>query len=102
MRSQRISSKTSADLPAFAADFPSAPFWNNVPDPVLSKDELPTFKFELEKSEGRVDGGEYQAIDLSEWIAGNPDYLLEAHFGQTAEVVGAFPRGDLFITSDRG
>ena len=31
-------------------------FKNNVPDPLLAGDELPTFKFELEKSEGRVIG----------------------------------------------
>jgi len=32
-------------------------FKNNVPDPLLAGDELPTFKFELEKSEGKVKGG---------------------------------------------
>jgi hypothetical protein len=31
-------------------------FKNNVPDPVLSGKELPTFKFELEKSTGKVMG----------------------------------------------
>jgi oxalate decarboxylase len=34
-------------------------FQNNVPDPVTSGKELPTFKFELEKSEGKVMGGSY-------------------------------------------
>ena len=34
-------------------------FQNNVPDPVTSGKELPTFKFELEKSEGRVIDGSY-------------------------------------------
>jgi oxalate decarboxylase len=34
-------------------------FHNNVPDPVTSGAELPTFKFELEKSQGRVDGASY-------------------------------------------
>ena len=29
-------------------------FQNNVPDPVTSGKELPTFKFELEKSEGQA------------------------------------------------
>ena len=29
-------------------------FQNNVPDPLLSGKELPTFKFELEKSKGKV------------------------------------------------
>jgi len=28
-------------------------FQNNVPDPLLSGKELPTFKFELEKSTGK-------------------------------------------------
>jgi oxalate decarboxylase len=31
-------------------------FQNNVPDPLLAKKELPSFKFELEKSKGRVAG----------------------------------------------
>ena len=35
------------------------PFKNNVPDPLLSGKELPTFKFELEKSQGRVIEGSY-------------------------------------------
>src|SRR5208337_684741 len=39
--------------PAEAGD-PS--FQNNVPDPILAGDELPTFKFELRKSEGKVIG----------------------------------------------
>ncbi len=34
-------------------------FQNNVPDPVASGKELPTFKFELEKSQGRVIDGSY-------------------------------------------
>ena len=29
-------------------------FQNNVPDPLLAGDELPSFKFELEKSKGKV------------------------------------------------
>jgi oxalate decarboxylase len=32
-------------------------FMNNVPDPILAGEELPTFKFELEKSKGKVIGG---------------------------------------------
>src|SRR5688572_1154656 len=40
-----------------AAGDPS--FMNNVPDPVLSGKELPTFKFALEKSEGKVIGNSY-------------------------------------------
>lgn len=33
-------------------------FQNNVPDPLLAKKELPSFKFELEKSKGGVIGNE--------------------------------------------
>jgi oxalate decarboxylase len=33
-------------------------FQNNVPDPLLAKKELPSFKFELEKSQGKVIGNE--------------------------------------------
>jgi oxalate decarboxylase len=32
-------------------------FKNNVPDPLLSGKELPTFKFALEQSQGKVVGG---------------------------------------------
>jgi len=34
-------------------------FQNNVPDPLLSGKELPTFKFELEKSRGKVFGNSF-------------------------------------------
>jgi hypothetical protein len=34
-------------------------FRNNVPDPLLSGKELPTFKFELEKSKGKVLGSSF-------------------------------------------
>ncbi len=34
-----------------------ASFMNNVPDPLLAGKELPTFKFALEKSIGKVIGG---------------------------------------------
>jgi oxalate decarboxylase len=42
--------------PAQAGD-PS--FMNNVPDPVTSGAELPTFKFALEKSQGKVIGNSF-------------------------------------------
>jgi oxalate decarboxylase len=51
-------------------------FKNNVPDPLLAGDELPTFKFELEKSEGKVIGGSYgkeatvKQLPISKGIAG--------------------------------
>jgi oxalate decarboxylase len=34
-------------------------FMNNVPDPALADKDLPTFKFALEKSEGKVIGNSY-------------------------------------------
>jgi len=40
-------------------DATNVPFKNNVPDPLLSGKELPTFKFALEQSEGKVAGGSY-------------------------------------------
>ncbi len=40
-----------------AAEAGDPSFLNNVPDPLLAGEELPTFKFELEKSEGKVDNG---------------------------------------------
>ena len=35
-------------------------FQNNVPDPLLAKKELPSFKFELEKPNGKVIENENQ------------------------------------------
>jgi oxalate decarboxylase len=45
-----------AATPAAAGD---PTFMNNVPDGLLSGDQLPTFKFALEKSAGKVVGGSY-------------------------------------------
>jgi len=42
--------------------------------------------------------GHYQAIDLSQWIAGNPTYLLSAHFGKPEALFEKFPRGRAFIS----
>ncbi|MEE9601765.1 MAG: cupin domain-containing protein [Thermoguttaceae bacterium] len=81
-----------AAIPAAAADFP---FWNNVPDPELSGKELPTFKFELEKSTGRVDGGSFgkeatvEQLPISKGIAGvsmrlEPGVARELHWHATA------------------
>jgi oxalate decarboxylase len=41
--------------------------------------------------------GRYEAIDLSQWIAGNPVEILATNFGQPAEVIGQFPRERVFI-----
>ncbi len=78
---------------AAAEDF--FPFKNNVPDPILSGKELPTFKFALEKSAGRVDGGSYGKeatvlqLPISKGIAGvsmrlEPGVMRELHWHATA------------------
>jgi oxalate decarboxylase len=70
-------------------------FKNNVPDPLLAGEELPTFKFELEKSEGRVIGGSYgkeatvKQLPISKGIAGvsmklEPGATRELHWHATA------------------
>ncbi len=80
-------------LPAAAdEDFP---FKNNVPDPILAGKELPTFKFELEKSQGRVIEGSYgkeatvEQLPISKGIAGvsmklEPGAMRELHWHATA------------------
>jgi oxalate decarboxylase len=78
--------------PAAAGD-PS--FMNNVPDGLLSGDELPTFKFALEKSAGKVIGGSYgkeatvAQLPISKGIAGvsmrlEPGAMRELHWHATA------------------
>jgi oxalate decarboxylase len=41
--------------------------------------------------------GTYAAIGLSQWIAGNPAYLLADHFGKPVEFFNRFPQRDVFI-----
>jgi oxalate decarboxylase len=68
---------------------------NNVPDPLLSGSELPTFKFALEKSEGKVIGGSFgkeatvTQLPISKGIAGvsmqlEPGAMRELHWHATA------------------
>ncbi len=51
-------------------------FMNNVPDPLVSGKDLPTFKFALEKSEGKVMGKSFgkkatvEQLPISKGIAG--------------------------------
>src|SRR3984885_1480639 len=70
-------------------------FSNNVPDPLLSGHELPTFKFALEKSEGKVIGNSYGKeatvvqLPISKGIAGvsmqlEPGAMRELHWHATA------------------
>jgi oxalate decarboxylase len=70
-------------------------FMNNVPDPLLADKELPTFKFELEKSKGKVIGGSFgkeatvEQLPISKGIAGvsmklEPGAMRELHWHATA------------------
>jgi oxalate decarboxylase family bicupin protein len=81
-----------AALPAAGGD-PS--FMNNVPDPALAGKDLPTFKFALEKSDGKVIGGSYgkeatvAQLPISKGIAGvsmrlEPGAMRELHWHATA------------------
>lgn len=68
---------------------------NNVPDPLLAGAELPTFKFELEKSAGKTMGGSVgreatvAQLPISKGIAGvsmilEPGVMRELHWHATA------------------
>jgi oxalate decarboxylase len=70
-------------------------FMNNVPDPLVSGKELPTFKFALEKSKGKVIGGNsakevtVEQLPISKGIAGvtmrlAPGGMRELHWHATA------------------
>ena len=41
---------------------------------------------------------DYQAIDLSQWLASNPAYLLADHFGTPQAVFEKFPKARAFIS----
>ena len=70
-------------------------FQNNVPDSVTSGADLPIFKFELEKSTGRVIDGSYgkeatvEQLPISKGLAGvsmllQPGVMRELHWHATA------------------
>jgi len=70
-------------------------FQNNVPDAALAGPDLPTFKFELEKSQGKVIGGSFgkeatvTQLPISKGIAGvsmklEPGAMRELHWHATA------------------
>ena len=46
--------------------------------------------------------GVYAAIDLSQWVAGNPPDVLATNFGKPASSFEKFPRGDVFIAPKDG
>jgi oxalate decarboxylase len=81
-----------ASKPAEAGD---PTFMNNVPDPLLAGEELPTFKYELEKSVGKVIAGSsgkeatVKQLPISKGIAGvsmtlEPGAMRELHWHATA------------------
>src|SRR5215470_8726042 len=87
-----IAAGLAAATPAAAGD-PS--FMNNVPDGLLSGDQLPTLKFALEKSAGKVVGGSFgkeatvAQLPISKGIAGvsmrlEPGAMRELHWHATA------------------
>jgi oxalate decarboxylase len=46
--------------------------------------------------------GHYEAIDLSAWLASNPDYLLSTNLGLDPAVVRELPTGRVFIAPKVG
>ena len=46
--------------------------------------------------------GNYQAIDLSQWIASNPSYLLANNFGKPQALFDKFPKERVFIAPPDG
>jgi len=92
-----------------SSDGGSSTFQNNVPDPATSGEELPTFKFELEKSEGRTMGGSYGKeatvvqLPISKAIAGvsmrmKPGVMRELHWHATAAEWGFVTEGRVRTT----
>src|ERR1700679_170635 len=86
---------TAALLTTKKAEAGDPSFMNNVPDKLLSGDDLPTFKFALEKSAGKVIGNSYGKeatvlqLPISKGIAGvsmqiEPGAMRELHWHATA------------------
>jgi oxalate decarboxylase len=84
-------------------------FMNNVPDPLLSGKELPSFKFELEKSPAKVDGGNtareasVTQLPISKGLAGvsmelEPGAMRELHWHATAAEWAYVTRGRVRTT----
>jgi oxalate decarboxylase len=44
----------------------------------------------------------FEAINLSQWIAGNPADVLAVNFAQPPELFGKFPKHEVFIASASG
>jgi len=45
--------------------------------------------------------GNYEAIELSEWLAGNPEDVLITNFGIDAELAAKLPKAKLFIKPEK-
>src|SRR3984957_10212071 len=86
---------TAGLIGARRADAGDPSFMNNVPDPLLSGKDLPTFKFALEKSRGKVIGNSFgkeatvAQLPISKGIAGvsmriEPGAMRELHWHATA------------------
>jgi oxalate decarboxylase len=86
---------TAAQVGTGLVEAGDASFMNNVPDPVLAGKELPTFKFALEKSTGKVIGNSFgkeatvEQLPISKGIAGvsmkiEPGAMRELHWHATA------------------
>src|SRR5438093_4929138 len=84
-------------------------FMNNVPDPLLSGKELPTFKFALEKSKAKVIGmstareATVEQLPISKGIAGvsmqlEPGAMRELHWHATAAEWAFVDRGRVRTT----
>jgi oxalate decarboxylase len=96
MSTAGISAMAAAAAPGSNAAHAGDPsFLNNTPDSLLNDKELPTFKFELENSEGKVIGNSYgkeatvRQLPISKGIAGvsmkiEPGAMRELHWHATA------------------
>src|SRR5436190_12199810 len=91
------------------ADAGDPSFMNNVPDPLLSGRDLPTFKFALERSTGRVEEGNtareatVRQLPISKNIAGvsmqlQPGAMRELHWHATAAEWAFVDRGRVRTT----
>jgi oxalate decarboxylase len=49
-----------------------------------------------------LNSGTYQAVDLSQWIAGNPADVLATNFAQRPELFADFPHHDVFLAGKDG
>src|SRR5215218_10925914 len=84
-------------------------FQNNVPDPILAGRELPTFKFALETSRGKVIGGSsgkeatVEQLPISKGIAGvsmrlEPGAMRELHWHPNADEWQYVVEGEVSVT----